>query len=276
MEEEERKQFAWHKAPLAVVALYFGIVFLWKWGFDLPSPSKAAVALGVVAVVMSLRGEMGGKEKLAWIALSLGLLIVEFQAIDSKDDADRQLRADAKASELAEFSKIAKDIDLTIKKDQEHFDKTMAGINVNIGMLTGGDSRFYLEPGETSIANETVYLMLLPTVKGEYPLRDVQYEVYSPIGGNAYSPVISTIYPNLLNRLDVAPSMEFPDDDNPRKEVQFQVHIATSNGAYFELIKFRKRKGKWIHALQLTGDPKRTVFYTETQRDFGPAHWPKY
>jgi hypothetical protein len=80
---EDRKDFKWHKQPLAIALLFASVPFLFYWGLRIPSPGKAVAAMAVVAAVMSLRGEMGGKEKLAWTLLLFGFLAVEVKSIDS-------------------------------------------------------------------------------------------------------------------------------------------------------------------------------------------------
>jgi hypothetical protein len=190
LKEEESTRFVWHKAPIGLVALYAGMVFLWFWGYNVPSPSKAAVALAVAAGIMALLGEMGGKEKLAWIFLLLGFLVVEFKAID-KDRADAEIeRRDARNLELRGFSAVAMGINHSIDLSREQFDQNMmrsdriiAGVSDTIKTQTGGNSfafiTFTAEPAQAFemhwnnfLAPRGVpYFLVSVTSHGKYPLR---------------------------------------------------------------------------------------------------------
>jgi len=190
LEEEESKKFVWDKAPIGLVALYVGMVFLWFWGYTVPSPGKAAVAMAVAAGIMAVRGEMGGKEKLAWIFLLVGFLVVEFKAIDKdRTDAETQ-RIDARNLELTGFSAVARGINHSIELSRQQFGQTMTrsdriigGVSDTIKTQTGGNSfafiTFTAEPAQAFemhwnnfFAPRGVPYFLVSVVShGKYPLH---------------------------------------------------------------------------------------------------------
>src|ERR1700722_18003698 len=59
------KGWIWHKEPASVFALYCFTILLWYWIYNGPLPEKAATVMAVVGALMSFRGEMEGKEKIA-------------------------------------------------------------------------------------------------------------------------------------------------------------------------------------------------------------------
>jgi hypothetical protein len=222
--------------------------------------------MGLAVALMTLPKEPNGLEKFLWTVTITILMVAEITNLYKTDEVQAGI-----------FSKITGDLDLTAQRLQttaEGLRQTASEIRTLHLETTGGDSLFYLEPSDTTIVNGTVYFMLLPQVKGQYPLRDVEYDFFSPLKGHTTARV-GTIYPNPVGRGYVTPNVEFPDDSS--KEFLFQVVIAASNGVYFEPIRFRKINGKWIHALKLESYtyPERTVFLTEIQRNFGTVDWSK-
>jgi len=137
----------WHKDRLSVVCLYVFIVFVWYWSLNIPSPGKAVTALAVAAAVMSLRGEMGGAEKLAWLLLLFGLLRVELTSIDTERTVSETLRSQARQQEAESFRKIGEGITGSIRQSQRQFQATMGRSNKILGRVNtsireqmGGDS----------------------------------------------------------------------------------------------------------------------------------------
>jgi hypothetical protein len=141
-----------------------------------PSPSKAAVAMAVAAGVMALLGEMGGREKLAWIFLLLGFLVVEFKAID-KDRTDAEVeRKEARNIELTGFSAVARGINHSIDLSRDQFGQTMnrsdriiAGVGDTIKAQTGGDSFAYV----TFTPQPNQQFLIAVASHGKYPLRQI-------------------------------------------------------------------------------------------------------
>lgn len=104
----------WHKKPISVLLLYIFTAMLWYWEWNIPSPGKGVAAMAVAAALMSLRGEMEGKEKLAWICLLFGFLFVELTSIDTERKSSEESRALARAQEAESFNKIGHGINNSI------------------------------------------------------------------------------------------------------------------------------------------------------------------
>jgi hypothetical protein len=92
---EEKAERIWKSWPLAVVLCGGGIVAaLWAWR-TLPAPGISIAILGLVAAVMSLRGEMRPVEKAAWMLIISTLLVAEIETIRSdRMHADNQAKTD--------------------------------------------------------------------------------------------------------------------------------------------------------------------------------------
>jgi hypothetical protein len=104
------------------------------WNFRVPSPGKAVAAMGMVAAITALRGEMSGTEKAFWLFLLFISLAVEVKAIDRdrKKHDDEQLRI--RMEENAKFQHIAKELTAAI-----------SGINKTIHEVIGGNTFCYLD-----------------------------------------------------------------------------------------------------------------------------------
>jgi hypothetical protein len=107
---------SWHKKPLSVFLLYVFGVWLLLWNLHIPSPGKSVAALAVAAAVMTLMGELGGKEKVAWILILFGFLWVEIISIDVERKAQDELQRSARAEQLAHFKEIGGGIRDSIKE----------------------------------------------------------------------------------------------------------------------------------------------------------------
>lgn len=123
---------AWHKKPVGVFLIYVFTIWLWYWGVHIPSPGRAVAVLAVVAAAMSLRGEMGGKEKLAWILLLFGFLFVELNALDEEEIVRSFQQAQAHSEQLKNFQVIGEGIKATITASDRNFKATMGGIDTTL------------------------------------------------------------------------------------------------------------------------------------------------
>jgi hypothetical protein len=116
------------------------------------------------------------------------------------------------------------------------------------GALTGGDTRPYIKPGPVAfLSNGQATVTCSLELIGNYPLHDVSYNVISSQGMHEFKP--GNVYPNMVGRTVEYPTFTFPDDSS--KQPFYQITIATSNGNYYQQIRFAKVNGKWIHALKL-------------------------
>ncbi|MGB6199896.1 MAG: hypothetical protein WBF35_10140 [Candidatus Acidiferrales bacterium] len=101
--QENLARKRWHQQPLSVFLLYSFLFFLAYWGVRVPTSGKAVAVLGVAAALMAVLGEMGGKEKLAWIFLLFGFLHLELVSIDTEHLAEQQ-QLDATRDQLVEIT----------------------------------------------------------------------------------------------------------------------------------------------------------------------------
>jgi len=136
--------------------------------------------LGVVAAVMSLRGEMRLLEKASWMLIIALLLVSEFAAIRKSDE---QAASDRKKQDES--------FELVLKKEDESFKQTLQGFRdetthattilgtaqrvaniakTNLENLTGGDSYAYMAP---QFPTETGAVPLAIVNVGNYPLTGV-------------------------------------------------------------------------------------------------------
>ena len=240
----------------------------------------------MVAGVMSLRPEMHVAEKIAWILILVSFTYLEVRAIGISD----QKNETARAVQNAEFSAIVDKLKESDRSNSTHFDETMKGVGLvfdktkltadtatkAVNTMTGGDSRPYLDPTEPIMQPDgTVLFNLVPRIKGKYPLRDVNYYVYSAQrGGTFINEHLDTLYPGASYRaLKVA---RIPLTDQSNNEL-FQIMINASNGPYDEEVRFRKINGRWVHALQLKSfmPSRKPVYFQEVPSDFGDADWDK-
>jgi hypothetical protein len=118
-----------------MVALGVFAVFVVLWSLRVPSPGKAVTAMGVIAVITTLRGEMTGFEKTAWLFFTFVFLVIEVRAITRERER----------SEKA-FEKIAQGVSSAIDHSREHFDATMKSMNAVLASVTGGDSYSVVVP----------------------------------------------------------------------------------------------------------------------------------
>jgi hypothetical protein len=85
---------AWHKKPASIVLLYLFSALLWYWEWHIPSPGVGVAAMAVAASLMSLSGEMEGREKLAWTILLFAFLFLEITSINQDRLKQSQIFSD--------------------------------------------------------------------------------------------------------------------------------------------------------------------------------------
>ncbi len=154
----------WHKKPLSVLALYLFIAVLAYWEKHIPSPGEAVAALGVAAAAMSIRGEMQGKEKVAWMLLLFAFLSLELTSINTERRANEEMQSQARWQEAQRFQKIGDDISSglkdvvaqseqqfkkTIQQQSRQFASTMKIEQQNVDQITGGQSYAIVLPDTT-------------------------------------------------------------------------------------------------------------------------------
>ena len=250
---EDRPVFVWHKQPVAVVVIYLFLVLLWYWGFNVPSPGKAVTALAVAAALMSLRGEMGGKEKLAWTLLLFGFLFVENHSIDVERATAEQNRINAiqqedlrRKKEDESFRGIAGEISRSIQQSQSQFSETMSGINQNIDAITGGYSFCYVTAMFSVDQSEAA---LQVVTHGSSPLHNVDIR---RVETNGRHEIVYFAYPNVPFlvqpiRQDLG-TISLRGMDERRLLFDF----FGMNGMWHEVLEWKKVDGKWTQALTVS------------------------
>jgi hypothetical protein len=275
---EDRKDFKWHKQPLAIGLLFASVPFLFYWGLRTPSPGKAVAAMAVVAAAMSLRGEMSGKEKLAWTLLLFGFLGVEIKSIDTDRSLAEQERASTVERERRGFDSIAKGIENSISNSDREFRETMQGMNGLLSEQTGGSSYLYFEVTEPTgplevalpgINKGNIWATAFPHFVGTYPLNSVFVSAFCPMG---WLPEVNygSMFPKEVGRSRQGFYLQFPMSVKA-KDRTCSFFISTSNGSYFQSVHFVKlESGKWTWASRLSKYGEKTV-----RRHFSSPGFPK-
>src|ERR1700687_609520 len=169
---------AWHKRPLGVFLLYCFTILLAFWNKTIPPSGYAVAGLAVAAAVMALRGEMGGKEKVAWIFILFGFLWVELTSIDEKDKAQTDIQNIARAQQLEHFREIGDGIRASMAQSDRNFAATMGRTNQVLQNLTGGESypEIVVIPATGEPSGDMRFAF---SVNGSSPLYEVSYKVIS-------------------------------------------------------------------------------------------------
>lgn len=239
----------WRKPLVTYIsfAICTGLSLLW-W-FYIPLPDMPFLAMGVGALVVTLRGVMTSREKSLWLAAFCFFAAVEMRAL--RESEKNQAEA---------FAAIGAGITASIEKNDQHFTETMGKLsdvlsatNTNLQELTGGNSFVYFMPSEPTIVSrdKDVFCSLgFPVLVGEFPLHDVVVSGQDPVTGQPWIENQGTIYPKELGKPRQGKSFLFKDDI--KTPVNVHVDITTSNGSYFEQIQLQKNGNKWERALHLT------------------------
>jgi hypothetical protein len=246
-ENDDHEQLVWHRKPLSVIALYVFMGFLGYWEFRVPSPGKAVTALAVAAAAMSIRGEMRGKEKAAWMLLLFALLAVELRSIDD----DRLLHDQ-------EFGAITTGLQTTIKASDDirlnqirEFEKLMNEDKDLRARTTGGDTYFYFRVEDPIAVNNVgdARSNAYPTARGAYMLPWVHTYCMCP----------STAVPQQIEDYsDFSPTEAFRERRGiflpllkARSKQLCIIGINTSNGAYVQDVLFIRQGNGWVWESQL-------------------------
>lgn len=138
--------------PISVIAFFVSVSMIAHWFVCIPTPGKAIGLLGAVAVIMALRGEIHGSEKVAWILIVFALFYVEIRAIDKDRYQHDKEQIAIRNDETSAFQSIADGIRTSINNNQKAFDATMGRMgelatlsNEGIKTITGGDSFCYMD-----------------------------------------------------------------------------------------------------------------------------------
>ena len=145
-EWEEKTERIWKSWPISVLLCGSGAAAaLWAW-LVVPAPGISIAILGLVAAIMSLRGEMRPMEKASWMLIISILLVAEIQSIRSdRTYTDGKAKSDREAQDKA--------FELVLKKEDAQLQETLQGFSAVAGLArksieneTGGSSYAYLTP----------------------------------------------------------------------------------------------------------------------------------
>jgi hypothetical protein len=256
---EDRKDFKWHKQPLAIAFVYASLPLLLYWGFSIPSPGKAVAAMAVVAAVMSLRGEMGGKEKLAWTLLLFGFLSVEIKSIDNDRTLAEQERASTVERERKGFDSVAKGIETSISNSDREFRETMSGLNKNMNLVTGGKTFCVVEAiplpgkfvfdaiavGPNPLHNVLTDLTDVDVIKSMLGTPQFTFDAIQQITAHYTIPFLTS-----GSGFQVA---EVPTGNGDQRNFHF--NFFSMNGMWREELKLRRlSNGTWFQAFKVSKD----------------------
>jgi hypothetical protein len=173
-EWEEKAERIWKSWPISILLCSCGAFFaLWAW-CTLPVPGVSIAILGLVAAIMSLRGEMRPLEKAAWMLIISVLLVAEIKSIRSdRTHAENQAKAERSAQDAA-FELVLKKEDAQLQETLQGFDTVASLARRSIENETGGDSFAYLTP--------------------QMGFTPIPVSIYN-YGKNTLTGVIVTIYP---------------------------------------------------------------------------------
>jgi hypothetical protein len=247
-------------------------LFLWQ---DFPVRSESGMAIGLLgtaAIVVAVRAEhlTYRSEKIGWICVAFLLFFVETRAL-RRDRAEQNAQAAfAGEVELNNFRAVGRGIEKSIRDSQEHFNRTLTGINGLLYETTGASSYMYFDvvlitptadgipiPGITS---GNILVSTMPNFVGKYPLRDVKVDPFCPMG-RMPSVQYGTVYPDIQLRSKQGIYLQFPPN-LPEKEMECALIIEASNGTYIQQFQFSRAGGSWSWKSTLTRmgskKPKRT------------------
>jgi hypothetical protein len=256
-ENMERK--VWHKKPLSVFLLYAFLILLafWNAHSPFPSPGEAVAALAVAAAVMTLFGEMKGKEKLAWMLILFGFLYLELSSVDIERTAQEEIQNEARAEQLRHFGEIGNGIRGAIERSQRQFDATMSGINKNINAVTGGSSFCFVVA--SPIGNE--FLLNINTIGGS-PLHETGIEfIDNDLMRTVVAEKPSLTRDEIAKYTKTFPPIPFLVSSNGQMlgtlpigtsdKRNFSLIFFAMNGNWHEILKLRRVNGQWEQAIKV-------------------------
>ncbi len=130
-------QLVWHRKPLSVFFLYCFVAILVYWAFETPAPGKSVTALAVAAAAITFRGDLRGKEKLAWMLLLCGFLSIELTSINTERTHSEEDRASAREREAKHFQDIADGIKKSITDSDTNFTHLTKASNLQFQATMG-------------------------------------------------------------------------------------------------------------------------------------------
>ena len=283
-DNENMGRTVWHRKPLSVVLLYASACVLAYWNWPSPNPlppGYAVTALAVAAAVMTLLGEMKGKEKVAWIAVLFAFLFLELNSIKIERKTQEDIQKEARHEQLQQFEKIGSGIEKSISESDRNFNATMGKTNQVLTNITGGDSFAYVSPqnffgdqfggvvwnnGEQALSGLT--LTIAYTSEENWGASFFQPIFIGTLGPHAYAPI-----PNFIFR---------PKADPKTGQDNYWIMLSAQNGTVSQSVWFRrdhKNSSQWAYAFQVSKQgsdkPQRRKMMLElTEEDVKPRKGP--
>jgi hypothetical protein len=247
----------WHKKPLSVVLLYVSICVLVYWNWPSPTPlppGYAVTALAVAAAVMTVLGEMKGKEKVAWIGVLFAFLVLELNSIKVERKAQEDIQKEARAEQLRHFGEIGKGIQQSIADSDRNFNAAMGKTNQVLENITGGDSFAYVSPqnfsgdqfpgvvwnnGEQALSGLT--LTIAHTSDPDWGWAFFKPVFIGTIGPHEHAPI-----PNFVFQ---------PKADPKTGQDNYWIMLSAQNGTASQSLWFRRDKknpANWAYSFQVS------------------------
>lgn len=255
-------------AIVVISACFAACVVIWVH----PLPGSAVTVLAAAAFLMTLRGDVGYRERAAWVAVVFALLLVALRSIrldrEHRDAQQRQELADLRSH----FNDIAQGIKSAIAASDRHFSATMEksdalvatssraaelaeqGINATIGR---GSYCWLLVADPDSAEPE-----LVASQHGRYPVRDVtarlvDLQKFSRL--TAGQPVtMDGLFAAGVNYTigDLAPHTgrilgHFEINGEPGGRRGFNIFFSGLNGNWSERLRLRRVAGRWRQAIEV-------------------------
>jgi len=214
---EEMLEQAWRAWPTAVL-LCSGGAAIALWALQtLPAPGISIAILGVVAAIMSLRGEMRSLEKASWMLIISVLLVAEIHSIRTdRTNTDTKAKKDRDTQDQA-FTLVLKKEDQQLQETLRGFDSVGRLARMSIENQTGGDSYAYITPqmGATPIpltiynyGTNTLTGVLVDVLPPTQGLEDFVNAVLNPIEiyiGTLHPGTFGTTGPRVLKGYFIDP-----------------------------------------------------------------------
>lgn len=220
------------------------------WYIKPPIPNKAVLAIGVVAVIMTLT-EMRPSHKAGWLVIVFVLAFLENRSINQERKTSESERAQTRQEENSQFQKIADGITGAIKQSQQQFEATTTENRIllqsttqsaqlaehSLEVLTGGKS--YPQIVITFSSNHPPIGLIAEINRtrnvGEFTYAVDQTDEKCPFSGNAKFLGISGRTGPILNMI------RLPDTLNPSPTgvTHYQIRMEAKNGFFIQCLDVR-------------------------------------
>lgn len=266
-----------------------------RWWQAHPPVGTFIAILSVIGVLVPLFREWNSihkAEKALWTLLMFLLVFGELRTLYLDRDEHDFEQARARCEELENFRQIANTLEKSIRKNQEHFDKTVSQLNEVYGetkltantaknavdSITGGSHVLVLVMAQirNDIAYPFVYSPNLGVIRSTH-IRIVNLAFFNQDFQNAKR----TGQPSELFAHDI--NFEIPDlgiglgTELPTpvplgtgESAKFNIFFESLNGGWFENLVMRKKHGQWLSAIRVFREHsgKLSIMYVKVEPGF--------